>query len=231
MALLLRHLASSSLKFPVNHWCSTTGRLCTGQFFKFQAAQGQLHYSIASRLVVQTQLAHRQNHPTVRFIVPALLQIQQQKCLFRTSSRRPIHPLILLLIRPLGQATAIITGRYALWQLALLSAYYMLCISVLILHCIYHTPRAPVSCCRLFRNWWRRLPEDRKQVIRHRFRPSGWRIAGVVCLLVAAGVINYYVHIQQTPITGRERFIAFTPDQFHKIAAFEFEMASLSICI
>ncbi len=47
--------------------------------------------------------------------------------------------------------------------------------------------------------------------------------------LVIVGIANYLTHIQTTPITGRKRYIAFTSEQFNKIADFEFEMVSLQL--
>lgn len=40
----------------------------------------------------------------------------------------------------------------------------------------------------------------------------------------AVGGLYYISHIQETPITKRRRFVAFTPEQFRKISDFEFEM-------
>lgn len=55
---------------------------------------------------------------------------------------------------------------------------------------------------------------------------SRWWLVAAVAALVAAGALNYYIHIQETPLTGRKRFIAFTPEQFNKIVAFEFQLVS-----
>ena len=39
--------------------------------------------------------------------------------------------------------------------------------------------------------------------------------------------LNYYcTHVQTTPVTGRTRFVAFTPDQIVKISQEGFEMVS-----
>lgn len=43
-------------------------------------------------------------------------------------------------------------------------------------------------------------------------------------MVCGVGGVYYFSHIQETPITHRRRFVAFTPEQFKKISDFEFEM-------
>ena len=80
---------------------------------------------------------------------------------------------------------------------------------------------------RLFRKWWKKLPEDEKIYYKKRFHLSYGRIAAAVSLLVGLGLLDYFTHIQETPITKRKRFIAFTPEQFLKIVKFELNTVSI----
>ena len=60
-----------------------------------------------------------------------------------------------------------------------------------------------------------------------------WRYRGtliaVAAFVVGVAVYNYFYHLQSTPITDRVRYVAFTREQFKKIADFEYEMVSLDI--
>jgi len=46
-------------------------------------------------------------------------------------------------------------------------------------------------------------------------------------MLAAAFTINYLVHLQENPLTGRMRFISLTHDQIMAIASFEEDSVSL----
>lgn len=77
---------------------------------------------------------------------------------------------------------------------------------------------------RVFRKWWKSLPSDKKAYFIAAALRNKWRVAGSVCVVWGVGGIYYFSHIQETPITHRRRFVAFTPEQFKKISDFEFEM-------
>ena len=69
-------------------------------------------------------------------------------------------------------------------------------------------------------------PEEKVKV-----KKSMWRyretLFALAALAVGAGIANYFAHLQSTPITDRVRYVAFTREQFKKIADFEKEMVSL----
>ena len=71
-------------------------------------------------------------------------------------------------------------------------------------------------------------PEEKLKV-----KKSMWRYRGTLfvlaALVVGTGIINYFTHLQSTPITDRVRYVAFTREQFKKIADFEYEMVSLNM--
>uniref|UniRef100_A0A131XDM5 Metalloendopeptidase OMA1, mitochondrial n=1 Tax=Hyalomma excavatum TaxID=257692 RepID=A0A131XDM5_9ACAR len=77
---------------------------------------------------------------------------------------------------------------------------------------------------RGFRKWWKSLPSDKKAYFISIAVKNRWKIAGYFGVVWAIGGVYYFSHIQETPITHRRRFVAFTRDQFRKISDFEFEM-------
>ena len=62
-----------------------------------------------------------------------------------------------------------------------------------------------------------------KLTFRERLHRARWIIGVGLTLLLGAGVIDYYTHLQETPITKRTRYLAFTPQQFYKIQQMELE--------
>ncbi|CAN8003687.1 unnamed protein product [Ixodes hexagonus] len=77
---------------------------------------------------------------------------------------------------------------------------------------------------RGFRKWWRSLPPNKKAYFIDAAVRNRWKIAASAGAVSAAGGAYYVSHIQETPITKRRRFVAFTPEQFQKISDFEFEV-------
>lgn len=73
------------------------------------------------------------------------------------------------------------------------------------------------------RNWWRELPPNKKELVKK------WLIQHqgkfyILIIFATCGIIAYYVaHLEQTPITKRKRFIAFTPKQIEELTDFEFQ--------
>ena len=54
------------------------------------------------------------------------------------------------------------------------------------------------------------------------------KIAGACGLLSIAAALNFVTHIQETPVTKRKRFIAFTDEQFLKLAKFSTDVVSVT---
>ena len=50
-----------------------------------------------------------------------------------------------------------------------------------------------------------------------------WKFISAFFLIVTSMTFYYYSHIQETPITNRKRFIAFTPEQFKFLNKLELE--------
>ncbi|GAB1610052.1 metalloendopeptidase OMA1, mitochondrial-like isoform X1 [Argonauta hians] len=74
---------------------------------------------------------------------------------------------------------------------------------------------------RRLRLWWRSLPHQHRKKYKKEIY-SSWQKYLVYAGTGALALVAYYCyHLQETPITKRIRFIAFTEDQFMKIANFE----------
>lgn len=77
---------------------------------------------------------------------------------------------------------------------------------------------------RSVRKWWQALPQSEKYKIKQKIYYNRYKIAGVISTLLGAGFMYFISHLQETPITKRKRYIAFTEIQFMKIAKFELDM-------
>ncbi|XP_054707556.1 metalloendopeptidase OMA1, mitochondrial-like [Uloborus diversus] len=76
---------------------------------------------------------------------------------------------------------------------------------------------------RGFRKWWKDLPVDKKKYFLGIVKKNRNKI-GIGAFAFATLCFIYYVsHLEETPITKRRRFIAFTPEQLEKINAFELQ--------
>ncbi|GFO03230.1 metalloendopeptidase oma1, mitochondrial [Plakobranchus ocellatus] len=106
---------------------------------------------------------------------------------FHTSSRRPVPPVLLILLKPIAKFSAVLTGRG-------------------------------------IRKWFQALsPNERKKVLT-KLRRYWYIPAGLVSILSASGVVYYVSHLEDTPVTGRRRFVALTHEQIIKIAQAEANM-------
>ncbi|XP_072045925.1 metalloendopeptidase OMA1, mitochondrial-like [Amphiura filiformis] len=71
---------------------------------------------------------------------------------------------------------------------------------------------------RAFRQWWKALPPNKKDVFLALLRKHKYHILGTIAGLYGISALYYYTHLKATPITNRKRFIAFTESQFRKIS-------------
>ena len=80
---------------------------------------------------------------------------------------------------------------------------------------------------RGFRKWWQSLPSNKKAYIWQTLKESRVKIM-IGGGMVSGLLVGYYVtHLQVTPVTNRSRYVAFTPEQFMKIAEFEKEIVRI----
>ncbi|XP_042901801.1 metalloendopeptidase OMA1, mitochondrial [Parasteatoda tepidariorum] len=74
---------------------------------------------------------------------------------------------------------------------------------------------------RGFRKWWRDLPKDKKRHFINVMIINKKKIAASVLVFVLLSLGFYISHIEETPITKRKRFMAFSTKQLAEINAFE----------
>jgi len=90
-----------------------------------------------------------------------------------------------------------------------------------------------LDLCRKLRNWWRTLPEDHRACWRSRLlkrRQWFYLIGGGI---LTFGLVHYVTHIDETPVTHRRRYLAFTKEQFLKLAEFQYNLVisdAASVC-
>jgi len=77
---------------------------------------------------------------------------------------------------------------------------------------------------RYLRKWWRGLPPNKRQLVIDWFLRHKWKFGLALSSIIALFYLYYINHIQETPITKRKRFIAFTPQQLLQINKYEFEV-------
>jgi predicted Zn-dependent protease len=77
---------------------------------------------------------------------------------------------------------------------------------------------------RVLRKWWRELPPNKRQLFIEWFFRNKWKIGLIFASIISLFYLYYLSHIQETPITKRKRFIAFTPKQLLAINNYEFEV-------
>ncbi|BFZ16379.1 hypothetical protein BsWGS_19418 [Bradybaena similaris] len=107
-----------------------------------------------------------------------------QTRVFHTSSRRPIHPVLWIFLKPLAKFSAAMTGRS-------------------------------------LRKWFKGLDPAQRAKLWAAVKKHWYVPAGVSTALVGSAGVYYISHIEETPVTGRKRFVAFTHEQIVKIAEAE----------
>ena len=73
------------------------------------------------------------------------------------------------------------------------------------------------------KNWWRRLPEYRKTEVRDWIRGQRKKFIYAGGAVTGGVLYAYESHIQECPVTGKQRFVALYPDQVKKISREEFQ--------
>ncbi|KAL5020934.1 hypothetical protein ScPMuIL_000089 [Solemya velum] len=74
---------------------------------------------------------------------------------------------------------------------------------------------------RGLRKWWQKLAPSQQQKFWQLLKSRWYLVGGGIALVPAGGVIYYISHLEESPITERKRFIAFTHEQFMSICEFE----------
>lgn len=74
---------------------------------------------------------------------------------------------------------------------------------------------------RGFRKWWTSLPKIKRKIFLTHLIRNRVRYGSGVGLTTFTGFVFYDSHIQETPLTGRKRFILFTNEQLTEIEKLE----------
>ncbi|CAC5393689.1 OMA1 [Mytilus coruscus] len=82
---------------------------------------------------------------------------------------------------------------------------------------------ASVISGRGFRQWWKTLPDHKRLHFIHLSKKQWKEILLVISGISVLGSLYYWSHIQEAPLTGRRRFIAFTDCQFQRVMKIEAE--------
>lgn len=77
--------------------------------------------------------------------------------------------------------------------------------------------------------WWKKLPPSQQRMFWKQMRSRWYWIGGGITIIPASGVVYYVSHLEESPVTGRKRFIAFTHDQFMSICEYEVKLVSENI--
>ncbi|XP_068204348.1 metalloendopeptidase OMA1, mitochondrial-like [Palaemon carinicauda] len=75
---------------------------------------------------------------------------------------------------------------------------------------------------RGFRKWWQSLPAKKRALFIQHFLRNKYKYLGGSALLGTASYTYYDEHVVPAPLTGRRRFMVFTPDQLHAIARHQY---------
>lgn len=76
---------------------------------------------------------------------------------------------------------------------------------------------------RKIRSWYRNLPPNKKRMFKDWIIRNKVLLVGIISALSLGIAGFYYTHLEETPITGRRRFVIFNDKQFKNMAKFEFE--------
>ncbi|ELU06397.1 hypothetical protein CAPTEDRAFT_112381 [Capitella teleta] len=77
---------------------------------------------------------------------------------------------------------------------------------------------------RTLRKRWQNLSDHEKKGVKTHLWKNKWFVGTVGSAFVLAVIIDLATHFQETPITHRKRYIAFTEEQLKQIVDFEFKM-------
>lgn len=76
---------------------------------------------------------------------------------------------------------------------------------------------------RGFRKWWTSLPNIKRKIFLAHLARNRVRYGSGIGITTFTGFVYYDSHIQETPLTGRKRFILFTNEQLTEIEKLEQE--------
>ncbi len=72
-----------------------------------------------------------------------------------------------------------------------------------------------------FRKWWTSLPQKKRTIFIEHLKRNKFKYIFVGSSTTTATILYYQMHIQETPITHRRRFILFSSNQLNEIENLE----------
>lgn len=79
---------------------------------------------------------------------------------------------------------------------------------------------------RRLRKWWKALPKKQKFLYRKKLKDHRYKLIGAAGLVGGLSTAYYQYHIEETPITGRRRFMLLNKEQIVKIIAAQSQLLS-----
>ncbi|KAI5090483.1 metalloendopeptidase OMA1, mitochondrial [Silurus meridionalis] len=77
---------------------------------------------------------------------------------------------------------------------------------------------------RSIRKWWKALPPKKKQLFREWAWQRRWHLTGVSTVVLLFMALFCFTHVEESPLTGRSRFLVFSRDNFIKLSEHASEM-------
>ncbi|KAI5619880.1 metalloendopeptidase OMA1, mitochondrial [Silurus asotus] len=77
---------------------------------------------------------------------------------------------------------------------------------------------------RSIRKWWKALPPKKKQLFREWAWQRRWHLTGVSTVVLLFMALFCFTHMEESPLTGRSRFLVFSRDNFIKLSEHASEM-------
>ncbi|KAG2461503.1 OMA1 Metalloendopeptidase, partial [Polypterus senegalus] len=71
---------------------------------------------------------------------------------------------------------------------------------------------------RSLRRWWKDLPPNKKELFKQSVRKNKWKLAMGGCCLGVLFSIFYLTHLDESPITGRQRLLVFSKQHFGELS-------------
>nr|CAD7432459.1 unnamed protein product [Timema monikensis] len=76
---------------------------------------------------------------------------------------------------------------------------------------------------RSFRKWWKSLPPNKRKLFMESLQKNKYKILFFTSVLTGLSYYFYYSHLEENPLTRKQRFILFTQDQIMQLADIELE--------
>ncbi|XP_053549600.1 metalloendopeptidase OMA1, mitochondrial [Bombina bombina] len=76
---------------------------------------------------------------------------------------------------------------------------------------------------RSIRKWWKTLPTNKRELFKESLKRNKWKISLSVGALGIIFILFYFTHLEESPITGRNRLLVFRKEHYDFLNKFEYE--------